>query len=127
MGVWGFENPTYFERIIEHTSRALSAVANTVVYNPGIAQNYFLAIYFNLINSNQTTVRVPQVWVDYAGTGAPHTPWFYEPLPPGRQTGWLGPFIITANDDVMAWQDVGIDVYMTFIVVKPVQYALGGP
>lgn len=127
MPVTGWDNPTFFERFIENPSRALGAVANTDVYNPGVTVNNFLAVYFNLVNTNQTTVRTVQVGVDYDNSGALHTHWFYEPIPPASQTGWMGPNLITAADDVMAWQDVGIDVTILFHIIAPVQYAQGGP
>jgi hypothetical protein len=127
MPVSGWENPTYFERIVENLSRALGTTANAAVYNPGVTENNFLAVYFNLLNTNQTTTRTVQVGVDYGALGTLHTHWFYEPIPPASQIGWRGPNIITADDDVLAWQDVGTDVTMLFCVIAPVQYAQGGP
>lgn len=122
----GWENPTFFERVIEVPAVNLTAVANTVVYNPGTSVDYLIKLWFCLVNPDVNT-RVVTVGIDYAATGALTHYCFNEIVRPMGRTGWIGPFTITANDDIMAWQDAGTDIDMHFGVLQPLQYAVGGP
>jgi hypothetical protein len=117
-------NPYQFERIIQRDPVDLTAAANTIVWNPGTSTVHLFKVWFNLVNPNTTTARTCIVGEDRAATGALLSYWFYEVLPALSQSGWLGPFVMTGNDDLMAWQTVGTDVDLSLFILQQMQPAV---
>jgi hypothetical protein len=85
---------------------ALTASANTVVWNPGSDTTDTYLIEFNVVNAASTD-SIVYVGIDLAATGTLTQYFFRNYIPTGHQTGWCGPFVLAGDDDFMAWVDAG--------------------